>query len=285
MAGARRASRERGKSDSIDAFSVARAALREGIESLPGAHLDGAALDIRLVDHREDLIAARTSDQQRLRWHLHDLWPELGIPAGALDTNKWLGTVSRRLARATDHTRAGRPRARAPDHSAHQPDPRTRDRAHRARRELRATTASRARLWAADRSEAHRRDRRRRPLRDRRKARTHRRRRADPRLLGQHQPPSPRPRRQPPAQLRPHRLAVNKGTWDPDAAAYLARKQAEGKSRRETLRCLKRHLARRVWQLLRTPSDQDKRSNNDTTINNTQPPITGNAPYFMPCAR
>src|SRR5437588_5618132 len=49
MAGARRSSRERGKSDSIDAFSVARAALREGIEALPGAHLDGAALDIRLV--------------------------------------------------------------------------------------------------------------------------------------------------------------------------------------------------------------------------------------------
>jgi len=76
MAGARRSSRERGKSDSIDAFSVARAALKEGIENLPGAHLDGAALDIRLlVDHREDLIAARTADQQRLRWHLHDLWP------------------------------------------------------------------------------------------------------------------------------------------------------------------------------------------------------------------
>src|SRR5215216_6756427 len=75
MAGARRSSRERGKSDSIDAFSVARAALKEGIENLPGAHLDGAALDIRLlVDHREDLIAARTADQQRLRWHLHDLW-------------------------------------------------------------------------------------------------------------------------------------------------------------------------------------------------------------------
>jgi transposase len=91
MAGARRSSRERGKSDSIDAFSVARAALKEGLANLPGAHLDGAALDIRLlVDHREDLIAARTSDQQRLRWHLHDLWPELEIPAGALDTGKWL---------------------------------------------------------------------------------------------------------------------------------------------------------------------------------------------------
>jgi transposase len=47
-----------------------------------------------------------------------------------------------------------------------------------------------------------------------------------------------------------HRLAVNKGRLDPHAAAYLARKQAEGKTRREALRCLKRYLARRVWQLL-----------------------------------
>jgi hypothetical protein len=30
----------------------------------------------------------------------------------------------------------------------------------------------------------------------------------------------------------------------------LAREQAEGKARREALRCLKRHLARRVWRLL-----------------------------------
>ena len=33
-------------------------------------------------------------------------------------------------------------------------------------------------------------------------------------------------------------------------AGFLERKQAEGKSRREALRCLKRHLARRVWRLL-----------------------------------
>jgi transposase len=39
MAGARRSSRERGKADSIDAVSIARAALKEGIESLPAAHL------------------------------------------------------------------------------------------------------------------------------------------------------------------------------------------------------------------------------------------------------
>jgi hypothetical protein len=46
------------------------------------------------------------------------------------------------------------------------------------------------------------------------------------------------------------RLAVTKGRLDPDTANYLACKQADGKSRREALRCLKRHLARRVWRLL-----------------------------------
>jgi hypothetical protein len=54
------------------------------------------------------------------------------------------------------------------------------------------------------------------------------------------------------AQL--HRLAVNKRRYDPLTAAYLQRKQAEGKSRREALRCLKRHLARRIWNLLQQPS-------------------------------
>ena len=54
MAGTRRSSRERGKSDQIDAVSVARAALAAGIETLPTAALAGPELDIRLlVDHRE----------------------------------------------------------------------------------------------------------------------------------------------------------------------------------------------------------------------------------------
>ncbi len=41
MSASRRQARGRGKSDSIDALSVARAALREGLGSLPAAHLDG----------------------------------------------------------------------------------------------------------------------------------------------------------------------------------------------------------------------------------------------------
>jgi hypothetical protein len=49
-----------------------------------------------------------------------------------------------------------------------------------------------------------------------------------------------------------HRLAVNKANWDADTAADLERKRAERKSREEALRCLKRHLARRAWRLLRS---------------------------------
>jgi transposase len=79
-----------------------------------------------------------------------------------------------------------------------------------------------------------------------------------------------------------HRLAVNKGNWDPEAAAYLARKQAEGKSRKEALRCLKRFLARRVWNLLRAPwHDQATRSN--TNITKIPAPVIGTAPMIMPC--
>jgi transposase len=62
MAGARKSAREPGKSDPIDALAVARAALREGLETLPAAHLDEQALEIRqLVDHRERLVWQRTA--------------------------------------------------------------------------------------------------------------------------------------------------------------------------------------------------------------------------------
>ncbi len=75
MAGARRSAREPGKSDPIDALSVARAALRE--PNLPTARLDGVERELRLlVDYRDVLISDRTGHQSRLRWFL----VELGIP-------------------------------------------------------------------------------------------------------------------------------------------------------------------------------------------------------------
>ncbi|MGO9904561.1 MAG: transposase [Solirubrobacteraceae bacterium] len=277
-----RSSRERGKSDSIDAFSVARAALKEGIDELPTAHLDGAALDIRLlVDHREDLVAARGQDQQRLRWHLHDPWPELEIPHGALDTAKWLGKASRRLARAdqTTRVRIGRELVRQIAAST--------KRIHELEREINALVQGYAPQLLAERGcgpltaakligEIAGADR---FATDSKLARTggsapipassantqrHRLDRGGNRQLN----------------CALHRLAVNKANWDPDTAAYLARKQAEGKSRKEALGCLKRHLTRRVWKLLRSPApDPDPRSNNNINININTVPITHSSLY------
>src|SRR4249920_1103466 len=100
MAPERRAGRARGKSDPIDALAVARAALRE-------PHLDrprpgeAALRELKLlVDHRDDLVDERRRAQQRLRWQLHDLDPDLTVPSGALDRTVWLDRVARRLRRA-----------------------------------------------------------------------------------------------------------------------------------------------------------------------------------------
>jgi transposase len=51
-----------------------------------------------------------------------------------------------------------------------------------------------------------------------------------------------------------HRIAVTQGRLHEPARAFLARKEAEGKSRREALRCLKRHLANVVFRRLRAKS-------------------------------
>jgi transposase len=98
MAGRRRGSRQRGKSDPIDSLAVARAALEEGIQTLPVARLEGPAREIKLLlDHREDLVAERTRTQNRLRWLLHDRWPELELPTGCLDRLVWLDRLAGRL--------------------------------------------------------------------------------------------------------------------------------------------------------------------------------------------
>ena len=46
-------------------------------------------------------------------------------------------------------------------------------------------------------------------------------------------------------------MAITQARYHPAARAYLERKQAEGKSRREAIRCLKRQLARVVFNTLK----------------------------------
>lgn len=97
MAGQRQSARTRGKSDPIDALAIARAALRE--PNLPVAEHDEVSREIKLlVDHREDLVNHRTEVINRLRWHLHELDPELDPAARSLDRPKHLDRVLARLA-------------------------------------------------------------------------------------------------------------------------------------------------------------------------------------------
>ena len=97
MAGARRSVRQQGKSDPIDALSVARAALRE--PDLPMARLDGPSREIRLlVDYRESLVKDRTAAQNRLRWRLHELEPGYDPPSGALNRYQTLDAIDQLVA-------------------------------------------------------------------------------------------------------------------------------------------------------------------------------------------
>jgi transposase len=98
MGGARRGQRQSGKSDAIDALAVARAAMRE--PDLPVAHLDRQARELKLLlDHREDLIRERTAQIQRLRWHLNDVEEELEPAARALRSERTRRSLAQRLAR------------------------------------------------------------------------------------------------------------------------------------------------------------------------------------------
>jgi transposase len=84
MGEARRSDRVSGKSDPVDATAVARAALRH--PELPEATLAGVERDIGLlVAHRETLVNERTDRICKLRWLLHDLDPDLAPPLRTLD--------------------------------------------------------------------------------------------------------------------------------------------------------------------------------------------------------
>ena len=51
-----------------------------------------------------------------------------------------------------------------------------------------------------------------------------------------------------------HRIAVTRLRCHPETQDYIARKRAEGKNTKDAIRCLKRHLTRRIWHLLQAPA-------------------------------
>lgn len=100
MAEQRRIARTRGKSDPIDALAVARAYLRE--PDLPVASHDEASRELKLlVDRRETLVRQRTATINSLLWRIHELDPEQAPAARSLDLAKhqqglraWLVTLT-----------------------------------------------------------------------------------------------------------------------------------------------------------------------------------------------
>jgi transposase len=253
---ARRAGRDRGKSDRIDALAVARAALREGLESLPSAQLAGIELDIRLlVDHRERLVRSRVALNNDLLWHLHDLWPELKLPTSALLSKKWSTRIARRLARceqtarvriARDELRRLRELTVAADlleaeiaELVEQVAPQLLDEpgfgalttakllgeiAGAGRFATEAKLARAAGVAPIPVSSG--------------KTNRHRLDRGGNRQLN----------------TAIHRIALTRARCHPETRDYLARKRADGKTGLEAMRCHKRHLTRRIWHLLQDPT-------------------------------
>ena len=249
MGASRRGEREPGKSDQIDALAIARAVVKDGVENFPAAYLDERALEIRLLsDHRKDLVAERTRIQNRLRWHLLDLSPELehSLKRGALEKPRQLDRIDRCLRRmpACARVRVARDEVRQIRVLTGQADALEREllvlvEAHRpqllAEIGCGALTAALligrtagAERFASDASFA--------------------------RLTGTAPIPCSSGQRQQhrldrggDRQLNSalHIIAITRARYDPATRAYLARKEAEGKTRKGALRCLKRHLARR----------------------------------------
>ena len=254
MADSRRRARGRGKSDSIDAVAVARAALREGLDALPAAQLDGPELDLRLlVDHRERLVRQRVALNNTLQWHLHDIWPELRLPGSSLFYGNWGPRVARRLARAeqTMRVRIARDELR---------------RIRELSQTIKALETEIAQLVAqiapqllsepgfgpltaaklvgeiagADRFASD--------------AKLARAAGVAPIPVSSGKTNRQRLDRGGNRQINAtiHRIAVTRLRCHPETQDYITRKRAEGKTTKEAIRCLKRHLTRRLWHLLQT---------------------------------
>jgi transposase len=252
MAPERRAGRARGKSDPIDALAVARAALREPGLSRPRPD-EQPFRDLKLlVDHRDDLVDERRRAQQRLRWHLHQLDPSFVVPARRLDRPTHLDRIARWLARREQEVQVRvarelvarcRSLTRTIADLERELEQRTAETAP-ALLELpgcAALTAAKllAEVGPIDRFQSDAQLARHSgvaPLEaSSGRVQRHRLDRGGNRQLN--------------AAL--YRIAITQARYHPAARAYLERKQAEGKSRREAIRCLKRQLARVVFNTLK----------------------------------
>nr|MDQ2897501.1 transposase [Actinomycetota bacterium] len=205
--------------------------------------------------HRERLVAARTRMINELRWQLHDLWPDWELPARALIHPAWQTKISRRLAHAERSARVQI----------------ARDMICRVRELTRSITALADQLASLVAQAA--------PQLltepglgvllaakfigeiagiDRFTSDAQLARLAGCAPIPVSSGRTDRHRLDPGGnrQLNHafHMLAVTKIRHDPRTAVYLAKQRANGKTNKDAIRSLKRHLVRRVYHLLRDPA-------------------------------
>jgi len=199
-------------------------------------------------------FAFRVALYNDLLWHLHDLWPELAIPGCSLLYKKWATRISRRLA-CTEQTARVRI---ARDELSHMRE---------LSRTINALEAEIAQLVAkvapqllaepgfgpltagkliGEIAGAHR------FSSDAKLARASG---IAPIPVSSGNTDRHRLDRGGNRQINAaiHRVAVTRARCHPETRAYLDRKRKEGKTTKEAIRCLKRHLARRIWHLLQPP--------------------------------
>jgi transposase len=280
----RKASRVPGKSDPIDATAVALAAIREGLDRLPAAFLDEQAHEIRvLCDYRDQLMGERTRLVNRLRWHLVRIAPELEAQLGpaALKGPRVRARLARQLGqlpaspqqrvaktllrRINEISREQRElfceltaliQAHAPQ-LLEQPSVGTITAAVIIGRTAGAQRFRSEACFARHAGTA--------PIpASSGKTTRHRLHRGGDRQLNR----------------AIHIVALGRAKLDPATRAYLERKQNEGKTKLEAIRCLKRHIARQIWHLLYSAQPQTQ----------VPPPtatrvIVTAAPAVMPCVR
>jgi transposase len=277
----RKASRVPGKSDAIDATAVALAAIREGLDRFPVAFLDEQAHEIRvLCDYRDQLMGERTRLINRLRWHLVRIAPELEAQLGpaALKGPRVRARLARQLGQLprTPQQRVAKALLRRINEISRE----QRDlfceltaliQAHTPQLLEQPSVGTVTAAVIIGRTAGAQRFR-------------------SEACFARHAGTAPIPassgntirhrlHRGGDRQLNRalHIIALGRAKLDPATRAYLKRRQTEGKTKLEAIRCLKRHIARQIWHLL----------------DDTQPPPTPTptrvtvttAPALTPCVR
>ncbi len=257
---ARKVSRQAGKSDPIDARAVALAVVRDGVESFPVAFTDEHAMEIRvLCAYRDQLISDRTRMINRLRWHLVTIAPEIEAQIGqaALKGPRICARLTRQLARLTlsPQLRVARQLLRRITEigreerellaelesllNAHAPQLLAQPGCGTVTAAIIIGHTAGAARFPTDGHFARHAGTAPIPASSGNTVR-HRLHRGGDRQLNR----------------ALHIIALSRARTDPQTRLYLDRKHAEGKTRLEAIRCLKRHLARRIWRLLYTTEPQ-----------------------------